>query len=93
MATYHLFLWFFIINKYLSIKEVAKELTKSDVEKIVKDEIKSFMSKDLEKEIGKAIKKNNSDPRKEMIEISKQAIEKLAEFLWVRRNVWKGDIR
>jgi hypothetical protein len=51
------------------------------------------MSKDLEKEIGKAIKKNNSDPRKEMIEISKQAIEKLAEFLWVRRNVWKGDIR
>lgn len=72
---------------------MAKELTKSDIQKIVKDEIKDFISKDLEKEMGKSIKKNNSDPRKEIINISKQAIEKLAEFLWVRRNIWKGDIK
>lgn len=72
---------------------MAKEITKSDVERIVKDEIKSYMSKELEKEMGKAIKKSNSDPRKEVIDVARQAIEKLAEFLWVRRNVWKGDIK
>jgi thymidylate synthase len=88
-----LFLWFFINAKYLSIKLVAKELTKSDVEKIVKDEIKSFVTNELGKEMAKAIKKTNSDPRKEVVEISKQAIEKLAEFLWIRRNIWKGDIK
>lgn len=72
---------------------MAKELTKSDVQKIVKDEIESYMSKQLEKEMARAIKKSNSDPRKEVIEVARLAIEKLAEFLWVRRNVWKGDIK
>ena len=72
---------------------MAKELTKSDIEKIVKNEIKTFISNELEKEMGKIMKKSTSDPRKEMIEISKQAIEKLAEFLWIRISVWKGDIR
>lgn len=72
---------------------MAKEITKSDVEKIVKDEIKKFASDELEKEITKLMKKYNGEPRKEMVDIAKQAIEKLAEFLWIRRNVWKGDIK
>lgn len=70
-----------------------KNYTKSEIEKIVRDEIKSYIKDQIDDEISKAVKKAGGKSRKEVIEIAKEAVSKLAEFLWVRRNVWKGDIR
>lgn len=70
-----------------------KEFTKSDIEKIVKDEIKNFITKELDGEISKLLKASSAKSRKEAVEISKEAISKMAEFLYIRRNVWKGDIK
>lgn len=68
-------------------------MDKSEVKRIVKDEIKRFITRELDGEISKILKGNNSKARKETIEITKEGLSKLAEFLWIRRNVWKGDIR
>jgi len=68
-------------------------MNKSEVTKIVKDEIKRFITRELDNEISKILKGNNSKARKESIEITKEGLTKLAEFLWIRRNVWKGDIK
>ena len=69
------------------------DLSKNDIEKIVKDEIKSFINSDLDNEISKLLKKMNSKTRDADSENSKKAIGKLAEFLWIRRNVWQNDIK
>ena len=68
-------------------------MDKSEVKRIVKDEIKRFITKELDNEISKILRGNNTKTRKETIEITKDGLSKLAEFLWIRRNVWKGDIR
>jgi uncharacterized protein YpuA (DUF1002 family) len=70
-----------------------KNYDKSDIEKIVKDEIKKYLSDKLDDEMAKIIKSSTSKSRKEAVDISKEAISKLAEFLWVRRSIWKGDIK
>lgn len=68
-------------------------MDKSEVKRIVKDEIKRFITRELDNEISKILRGNNTKARKETIEITKEGLSKLAEFLWIRRNVWKGDIR
>jgi hypothetical protein len=69
------------------------DLNKGDIEKIVKDEIKSFMINDLDNEISKLLLKMNSKTRNADNENSKKAISKLAEFLYIRRSVWQNDIK
>jgi histone H3/H4 len=70
-----------------------KELTKREVERIVKDEIKKFVNSELDDEISKLLKQISSKSRKTNAEMVKDGISKLAEFLWIRRNVWKDDIK
>lgn len=69
------------------------EITKTDVKKIVTDEIKKFVTDKLDKEIADLLQKSNSKARKADIDNAKIAVEKLAEFLWIRRSIWKGDIK
>ncbi len=69
------------------------ELSKQDVKKIVRDEIKKFVTSDLDKEIEKLLKSLASKTRKASTEQIKDGISKLAEFLWIRRNIWKSDIK
>ena len=72
---------------------MAKELTKIEVRDIIKDELSKFISKELDNEVSTLLTKINSKTRKEDIENIKKGIEKFAEFLYIRRNVWKNDIR
>jgi hypothetical protein len=70
-----------------------EDLTKKDIEKIVKDELKRFVKSDLDAEIAKLLKDMNSKTRKMNSEQIKAGISKLAEFLYIRRNVWQNDIK
>lgn len=70
-----------------------KNLSKTDIEKIVKDELKSFLSSKLDDELSSLVKSSTSKTRRELAELNKEAISKLAEFLWIRRSIWKNDIK
>ena len=70
-----------------------KDLSRLDVEKIVKDEIKRFITMELDKEMADLLTKTTSKTRKADAENSKKALAKLAEFLWIRKAVWQNDIK
>jgi hypothetical protein len=70
-----------------------EDLTKKDIEKIVKDELKKFVKSDLDSEIVRLLKDMNSKTRKMTTEQIKMGIGKLAEFLYIRRNIWQNDIK
>jgi len=69
------------------------ELTKLDIKKIVNDEIKSFIIKDLDKEIAKILKQKSSQSREVSAELVKDGIQALASFLYIRRSIWRSDIK
>jgi hypothetical protein len=66
---------------------------KSDIEKIVKDEIKIFIKNGLDSEVSKLLKASSGSSRKETIEIAKEALSKFAEFMYIRKSIWKADIK
>jgi len=68
-------------------------LSKTEVEKIVKDEIKKYIANKLDDDISKLVKSMSSKTRKASVDISKGAINKLAEFLWIRRSIYQNDIK
>jgi hypothetical protein len=70
-----------------------KPLTKKQVRDIVQDEIKSFVKKEIDYEISRVIKDSNGKSRKELLDLIRSGISKLAEFLWIQRNVWKTNIK
>lgn len=70
-----------------------KDLKKSDLEKIVKDEIKKFIKDELDGYISDFLSKSNSKSKKVTNDLIKQGLSKLAEFLYIRRNVWQADIK
>lgn len=72
---------------------MSKDLTKTEVKSIVADEIKKFISDKLDNEIEKIITKSTSKARKAHNQLTKDALSKLAEFLWIRRNIWQKDIK
>ena len=69
------------------------ELSKSDVNKIVKDELDKFINNEFEKVFKRYMRNNNSSVRNEVIELIKSSITSVYKFMWLRRDVWKGDIR
>ena len=71
----------------------SNNLTKEDIKKIVKDEIKNFIQREFDTEIQKILSKSTGKSRKEMVKLVKDGVAKLAEFLWVRKSVWQNDIR
>jgi len=70
-----------------------KQYTKEELTNIIKDELKSFVRNELEREVKKMLSKSGSDARKEVNDIVKNGLSKLAEFLWVRKGVWQSDIK
>jgi hypothetical protein len=69
------------------------DLTKKDVENIVKDEIDKFINKKFKDEFVKQIKSTTGQGRKEILELVKNALEELYKYMWIRRSVWKNEIR
>jgi len=70
---------------------MATELKKQDVKNIVRDEIKKFVSSELEKEITKSIKSGQS--KKEVGELIRNALIALYRFMWIRKDVWGSDVK
>lgn len=68
-------------------------MEKTDVKGIVNDEIKKFVSDNLDKEIKKILHSSNSATRDELITTIKNSIEAVYKVLWQKREFWKTDIR
>ena len=66
-------------------------LTKNQIVDIVNDEMSKFISKKLEDEMTKLLK--NGKPRKEIVDLTKNALESLYKYMWIRRSVWQNDIK
>lgn len=69
------------------------EYTKEDIKNIVQDEIQKFFKSSLDDEVKKIISKSNGASRKEMLGIVKHGLAKFAEFMFVRKGIWQGDIK
>ena len=70
-----------------------KQYTKEELTKIINDELKSFIKNELEREVKQILSKSGGSARKEVNDIVKNGLSKLAEFLWVRKGVWQSDIK
>ena len=68
-------------------------MEKTDVEKIVNDEIKKFVNDSLDKEMKRILRSSNSHTRDEMISSIKNAMEAVVRVLWQKKDFWKTDIR
>jgi len=68
-------------------------MDKNDIEKIVNDEIKKFVSDMLDKEMKKILRNSNSQSREEMVNTIKNAMEAVYKVLWQKREFWKTDIK
>lgn len=71
----------------------GKELTQTDIKRIVKDEIKSYLASQFEQEFKKMMSKSNGSGKKEVTEAIKDALDSLYQFMYHRRNVWKNEIK
>lgn len=69
------------------------EYTKEDIKNIVDDEIRRYVKKELDNEIKTILAKSNSNTRKETLEIVKTGLAKFAEFMFIRKGIWQGDIK
>lgn len=70
-----------------------KELTQTDIKKIVKDEIKAYLTSQFEQEFKKMMSKTNSGGKKEVTKTVKDALDSLYQFMYIRRNVWQSEIK
>jgi hypothetical protein len=68
-------------------------MEKTDVEKIVNDEIKKFVNDNLDKEMKRILGNSNSQTRREMISTIKNAMEAVVRVLWQKKDFWKTDIK
>ena len=75
------------------INKIEESLTKTDVNK----EIKVYVSTDeFKSKIEKIVKdriKNEKELEDKIIEITSNVISQLYKALWVKRNVWKNDLK
>jgi hypothetical protein len=71
----------------------VKDLTKTEIKDIVSDEINKFIKSKLDDEVSDVLKKSGSKSGKITADIVKRGLSKLAEFLWIRKNVWMSDIK
>lgn len=67
-------------------------MEKLDYKQIVTDEIKKFISDNLDKEV-KKILHSNSESRTEMINSIKNSFEAVYKNLWQKRDFWKNEIK
>lgn len=68
-------------------------LTKSEVEQIVDDEIKKFIDKKLDIEVSKYINRTGSKSHESTNELVKNGIDKLVQYLYIQRSAWKNNIK
>lgn len=72
---------------------MAKELTKTDIKKIVSDEFDKKFNELFVNTLVKELKNNNSPARKELVEMMKKAMISVHKFMWMRREAWQNEIK
>ncbi|NJO59689.1 MAG: hypothetical protein HC836_15700 [Richelia sp. RM2_1_2] len=68
------------------------DINKSEIRKIVQDELASILNKELDKKIADLLKKKNSKTSTAATDISKDSLDALYRFMYLRRNIWKKDL-
>ncbi|MFA5207099.1 MAG: hypothetical protein WC428_00215 [Candidatus Paceibacterota bacterium] len=68
-------------------------MEKTEVEKIVNDEIKKFVNDSFDKEMKRVLRSSNSRTREEMVNTIKNAMEAVVKVLWQKKDFWKTDIK
>lgn len=72
---------------------MAKELTKTDIKKIVSDEFDKKFNELFVNTLVKEFKNNNSPARKELVDLMKKAMISVHKFMWIRREAWQNEIK
>lgn len=72
---------------------MAKELTKTDIKKIVSDEFDKKFNELFVNTLVKELKNNNSPVRKELVDLMKKAMISVHKFMWMRREAWQNEIK
>lgn len=72
---------------------MSKELTKTDVKKIVQDEFDKKFNQLFTDALIKELKKTSSGARRELIDIIKEALLSVHKFMWMRRDTWQNQIK
>lgn len=72
---------------------MAKELTKTDIKKIVSDEFDKKFNELFVNTLVKEFKNNNSPARKELVDLMKKAMISVHKFMWMRREAWQNEIK
>ena len=72
---------------------MAKELTKTDIKKIVSDEFDKKFNELFLNTLVKELKNNNSPARKELVDLMKKAMISVHKFMWMRREAWQNEIK
>lgn len=72
---------------------MAKELTKTEIKKIINDEFDKKFNQIFVDSLIKELKNNNSPARKELVEMMKKAMISVYKFMWMRREAWQNEIK
>jgi len=68
-------------------------MTQNEIKEFIRKEIKNFIDNDLDVEMKKTLKKQNSQSRNELISTIKNSLEAVYKVLWHKRDFWKTDIK
>lgn len=70
-----------------------KGLTKTEVKRIVKDEIDKHYNNIFIKALLDELKRESSPINKEIITMIRNAMVSVHKFMWMRRGTWMNDIK
>lgn len=70
-----------------------KKTDRTEIKRIVNDEISNFISNELDKEVSKAMKSATSKTREELLKTISDVLDSMYKVLWQKRQFWKADIK
>ena len=68
-------------------------MEKSEVQKIVSDEIRRFLSDKIDGEIAKLVRTRSSKTHSEMVDIIRDAMTVVHKYMWTNKENWKNSIK
>lgn len=68
-------------------------MNKTEVTKIVKDEISKFVDNSLDREVKTLIRKGGTQTRDETLKTISDVIEAMYKVLWQKKQFWKSDLK
>ena len=68
-------------------------MTKTEINKLIQDELKKFIKDSLDAEVSQLIKRSGTKSHKEVVDMMKNGLEAAFKTFWFKREFWKNDIR